>query len=362
MKISIGNNRFVRCFKNYINLKVSNSGNTPAENVSAIINLPAPIVIKSSSHTYTNLGNNTLKFSLGNLPAGQSVHITLEDSVSCQSVLGETFQTRAYAYTTTGCIYPELSSDTAYASNTIVGSYDPNDKHVYPSAFNFKDYNSEKKTVDFTINFQNTGNAEAYKVVVTDTISDKLDFTGFQENAVSHKAVKKVISSNPLVIQWVFDNINLAAKSVNEKASMGYISFSLPVKEGLTNNTKIENRAAIYFDYNDPIITNTASVIISDTVNTEVFILNNQENLSAGNFSANVFSPNPVIEKSKINLPAGIDFPVELTIFSNSGKLVKSQRIENSATTFDKENLTEGIYHFVISNDKESFSGNILVE
>ena len=44
----------------------------------------------------------------------------------------------------------------------------------------------------------------------------------------------------------------------NESLSHGFVRFKVKQKPGNTIGTIIENRAAIYFDYNAPVITNTA--------------------------------------------------------------------------------------------------------
>jgi hypothetical protein len=66
-------------------------------------------------------------------------------------------------------------------------------------------------------------------------------------------------------ILFRFQNINLAASSVNEPASHGYVSFRIRLRPNLPVGTVIENTGHNYFDFNAPVSTNT-------TVNTITII------------------------------------------------------------------------------------------
>ncbi len=46
--------------------------------------------------------------------------------------------------------------------------------------------------------------------------------------------------------------------------SQGYFKFRIPLSEGLPNMTEVENTAAIYFDLNPPVITNTTNLLLVD--------------------------------------------------------------------------------------------------
>jgi hypothetical protein len=59
------------------------------------------------------------------------------------------------------------------------------------------------------------------------------------------------------VLQWTFNNIMLADSFSNEEASHGFITYTVNQVADLTDGSQITNSAAIYFDSNEPVITNT---------------------------------------------------------------------------------------------------------
>ncbi len=142
----------------------------------------------------------------------------------------------------------------------ILDSYDPNDKQVVP--FGLTNQNLIEKTteLDYTIRFQNTGTIEAVNIVVLDTLSEFLDIETIRLGMVSHD-YKLLIDgdADTRVLRFQFDNINLPDSNTNEPASHGFIKFKIKQKANNRIGTVIKNRAAIYFDFNSPIITNTIS-------------------------------------------------------------------------------------------------------
>ena len=60
--------------------------------------------------------------------------------------------------------------------------------------------------------------------------------------------------------------------SLNELKSIGFVKFRVKPLTTITNGTTINNKASIYFDFNEPILTNTAITKISSIVVTPVKI------------------------------------------------------------------------------------------
>jgi hypothetical protein len=56
---------------------------------------------------------------------------------------------------------------------------------------------------------------------------------------------------------FTFENILLPDSTTNFEGSLGHVYFQVKPRAGLVPGTVIENTAAIYFDFNAPIITNT---------------------------------------------------------------------------------------------------------
>ncbi len=147
---------------------------------------------------------------------------------------------------------------------TIVDSYDPNDKRVQPQGTTASRYTPTGTALDYTIRFQNTGTDVAYTVVVVDTLSDHLDLATLRMGLVSHSYKLLVSGGQKPVLTFVFDNINLPDSNRNEALSHGYIKFSITPKSTIAPATVIENRADIFFDYNPAVRTNTVTNTIFD--------------------------------------------------------------------------------------------------
>ncbi|MBZ0207462.1 MAG: FG-GAP-like repeat-containing protein [Flavobacteriales bacterium] len=135
-------------------------------------------------------------------------------------------------------------------------SYDPNDKLVDPKGTGPLGIIAlDMDHLDYTIRFQNTGNAPAYDVVLRDQLDPALLQDAVQVLGYSHAPSR--ISIEPggeLVVE--FRGIALPDSGANRADSQGFFSFRVGVVPGQPNATIIANQAAIYFDLNTPVITN----------------------------------------------------------------------------------------------------------
>ena len=113
--------------------------------------------------------------------------------------------------------------------------------------------------IDYTIRFQNTGTDTAFNVVLSDTLAGELLLNTLQVTASSHTC-KATVKDN--IVFFEFLNILLPDSNVNEIKSHGFVSFRIKPHPSVPSGTTINNKAAIYFDYNTPVITNTAGTFI----------------------------------------------------------------------------------------------------
>jgi surface protein len=159
--------------------------------------------------------------------------------------------------------FPNLDNiSTSTACAEIRDSYDPNDKKVIPSGVTAQKIVEKDQEVEFQVRFQNTGSDVAYKVVVRDTLDLNLDIATIRTINTSHTGTVSMEGVGQGVVIWTFENINLPAKSVDEVGSNGMITFRIRMKPNLVIGTVIKNKAAIYFDFNSPIITNETLIRI----------------------------------------------------------------------------------------------------
>lgn len=139
-------------------------------------------------------------------------------------------------------------------------SYDPNDKQVSPSFADFDNYTLFSDTMVYTIRFQNTGTDTAFTVRLEDILNSNLDWTSLRVISASHNY--EAILEEDGQLNFIFNDILLPPQIQNEALSHGFIKFAIQAKDGTPENTEINNTAAIFFDFNPPIITNTVNNIL----------------------------------------------------------------------------------------------------
>lgn len=220
------------------------------------------------------------------------------------------------------------------------GAYDPNNIIPSPGIIYTPD-NINPEPITYVINFQNTGNGEAYNVRVNDTIASNLDMATFEVLESSHN-MNTIIRPGG-VVDFMFPNIMLPDSNANEPASHGYIVYRIKPTGTLPLNSVVNAKVDIYFDYNPPITTNTGTTVVMDPV-------------SVAEEADRLFSifPNPANGMVYIQ-PNGSyqNDKLTLRIFSADGRLVKEEVLQpKNQYAIDISKLSNGIYNIVLSNGK----------
>lgn len=221
------------------------------------------------------------------------------------------------------------SNDAYTITRTVVNSYDPNDKLAITSsqlsgAYYFLDVDTY---IDYTVRFQNTGTAEAINVEVTDTISALLNMVSLELLGASHAYTAEIRTGR--VLAFTFTNINLPDSTTDLAGSQGFVSFRLKPVSGLPVLTQIDNEADIFFDFNDPIRTNTATLITEFTVGV------NELTHTIG------LRPNPTRDHLTVDLPTGI---ARVEVIAMDGRVLQHMAARNSSLRLDVADLPTGSY------------------
>lgn len=226
---------------------------TTTENGIVEYSYPAGMSLTNSTVTPSSNVNNKLTFNVGSLTPGASGSIYLTMSTPSSYTLGSIKCDTAIILTIAGDI--DVANNTSYDCDSVVSSWDPNDKMANPSGLGPNgNINPATKEINYLINFQNEGNWRTYRVRVEDEIDPSFDINSLMIGDASHE-YRLVKSGRKLT--WHFDNIELTPKSQNEKLSKGYIQYTLKLNNNLPLGTQLKNTAYIYFDANPAIITNT---------------------------------------------------------------------------------------------------------
>lgn len=153
---------------------------------------------------------------------------------------------------------PNTANNTMTVEVEVVGSYDPNDKQGLSSGGGPSQYIlNEDAWLDYTVRFQNTGTAPAQTVVIRDTIDADLAIASIQILGASHAFTPSIGDERELVI--TFNNIDLPDSTADLLGSQGFISYRIKPNSDIAVGDLIENTAAIHFDLNPAIITNTVT-------------------------------------------------------------------------------------------------------
>lgn len=152
---------------------------------------------------------------------------------------------------------PDLTpaDNIATVKQVIRGSFDPNDKTENHGGQITATQVANGDYLTYTIRFQNTGNDTAFNVYIRDTLDSKLDWNTMQVLTSSHDYQMIMDGANKCL--FAFNNIKLVDSITNEPGSHGYIVYRIKPRQNVQIGDIIKNSAAIYFDYNLPIFTNT---------------------------------------------------------------------------------------------------------
>jgi uncharacterized repeat protein (TIGR01451 family) len=208
-----------------------------------------------------SVNGNSVYMSFQNLLPGETRAYFINLLSPSVDYIGETVNTTAYVY---GYFEGELA---AYGEHEfpleITCAYDPNDKQAFPIGYTDQHLLLQETEQEFLIRFQNTGNAPAQNIRIQDTLDVNFDIESFRLIANSH-SVMTTINPETRLIDFYFENIQLPDSVNNEPASHGLISYKITPLPNLPVGTVLENTAYIYFDNNDPIITNTTWTTIHE--------------------------------------------------------------------------------------------------
>ncbi len=218
-----------------------------------------------------------------------------------------------------------------------VGSFDPNDKQGFPKGVFAEHYIPRETEIEYLIRFQNTGTDTAFNIVILDTLSPSLDWASLRPGSSSHPYAFSL--AGPGVAQFVFQNIMLPDSNINEPASHGFIKFAIKPRKDLPNQTTIENDAAIYFDFNEPVITNSTRHTVG-----EQYLSVSGSALRPG-IELVVF-PNPTATKAVFSIQSRSTEQGMMYLYNLQGRQVRTQPFGANTFEFDATGLVPGVYLF----------------
>lgn len=326
----------------YINL---NNPGTLTASGTVCLALPAPLNFVNSVPS-GSISGDTICMPYSNLAPGASLTMIVNFYTPPTLPLGSLLTAWLDASISGGTdVNP--SCNTQFYTRVATGSYDPNDKSVSPAGEN----QSGEITVDqdeftYLIRFQNTGTGPAVNIIITDTLTPLLDMTTFEMLNASHAYDVELLSGN--ILRWKFNNIMLPDSGSNEPASHGHVQFRIKTLATPVVGQVIENIANIYFDFNEPVITNAAS-------NLYIGYLSNGEELAESTLQV---YPNPAGEWIRLQLPESSISTYAL--YDVSGRLITSSSAQG-AVVISTSMLENGMYFIRSSNNGKISTAKFIV-
>ncbi|MBL7914797.1 MAG: T9SS type A sorting domain-containing protein [Bacteroidia bacterium] len=323
-------------------LNYSNLGNTAL--IPTIVFYPDNNVsFVSASITPTTITPDSVVFVLGTMNPFQSGQITITVNVNTGLPIGTLINSGAMILPIVNDVNPGCNS--SFWEVFTIGSYDPNDILVNRSFI----YDYEMPVppdLEYIIRYQNTGNDTAFTVKILNPLdTNRLDLSTLEMVATSHPAdIRFVYHERNL--EFVMNNILLPDSNINEPMSHGFVRYRIKPKSTVTIGDSIQNFAAIYFDFNNPVITNTAV--------TKIIQPTGVQEIPQGNIS--IF-PNPTNNKFTIRLTESAENLTEVNVFNLYGQEVKAFKIAPTHTAeIDISDLAQGVYFIQLNNSNQLIS------
>lgn len=206
----------------------------------------------------------------------------------------------------------------------VRGSYDPNDITAFPGGDVETSALAPDGSLDLTyrIRFENTGNIATEFLRVESAFNPLLRPETFRLGATS--APCEVRFPKTGMVEFVFPSYRLEATAVDSVAAQGFIFYQLRSQQGLTAGDTLTNQAAIYFDFNPPIITNVARTLIKETVGTHEPMLNDEPNFQLW--------PNPAASGQTVRFSGDLPANEIWRLYSADGKALSSGRVSDGIT------------------------------
>lgn len=230
----------------------------------------------------------------------------------------------------------------------LTAAFDPNDKNGFPAGVGPDSFIPPYQEISYRIRFQNTGNDTAFNVFILDTLDHNvLDIETLKIGTASHEVETNISGAG--ILRFDFKNILLVDSLTNEEDSHGFVNYTISPIKDLQDYSIINNRASIYFDFNEPIITNTTQhtilqesyELVSNTIEPELTDIGKQIKIT----------PNPTLDRITLMKQNHPDIPWEYSIYNCLGEKLLEGEIRNQELSIDLPN-SKGIYIVELRNGK----------
>jgi len=187
--------------------------------------------------------------------------------------------------------------------------------------------------IEYSIHFRNNGQGEIVNIRIADTLSEMLMHNTAHLITSSHPCTF-IIDENGL-LTVIFSDIFLPDSASAGNECYGYFTYSIRTRNDLQVHDVIENKAYLYYDFNEALITNTVINIVDETTGIH-------EKATSGI----VIYPNPATNNITLNAAAGVYY----CIINFTGKILLNGCLSYNIQEINISHLSPGCY-FLMLND-----------
>ncbi len=335
----IGNNTLLQ-------LHYTNPGTEPIA-ATLTLDIDAEQSFVSASVDPTTVNGQQVSWDLGILAPGSNGHIAATIHTAITTSPNAPLASTATLVVAENDV--EMSNNVDVLQGIATTSFDPNDKQVSTMSISPEEV-SEQKSLEYTIRFQNTGNAPAVNVVIKDSLDADWDLSTFEMVGATHPFTLTV--SNEVAI-WTFANIMLPDSSNDPLGSQGSLHYRMAPKSTLLLGDQLSNRADIYFDHNEPVLTNTTVTTVE--LNTGL--------IQGERVTSLVVSPSPSTGVIGLRWSSGeFDRPL-LHVLDALGRQVHMQRLGfQGHGSVDLAHLPDGSYTLLLQGNERTAWSRVVIQ
>lgn len=230
---------------------------------------------------------------------------------------------------------------------TIVDSIEQYYKQAFPVGYSNAHYITPNDEILYRINISNTDFLYPRNITIKDTLSPFLDISTIKPLTASRPYKWKILEGN--IIEITFENIYLT-NIANSRSSQLFVDFKIKQQANNPLGTIINNKAAIYFDRNAPIITNT----VFHTIDENFMIFTALPTVEQGDALSIKAFPNPFDQATTLQVEGNQTYEVlHLQVYNSLGQLVGQATNQNGTPQihFQRKNLETGIYFYRLEGD-----------
>lgn len=317
-------------FDNQVYLRCENYGTTEVD-ATLTLTFDADQSWLGSSVTPASQTGNAATWSFPAMPIGSVQQIVVDLNTAANVPLGTSI---VHTLIADPVVSDETALDnTATCTDSVVGSYDPNDKLLSPARLTPDEVAAGSTPIEYTIRFQNTGTFHAERVVILDTLSNDLQWESMTFVASSHDQHWYITDG---VLHVIHNDINLPDSTTDEPASQGFFTFRMLPKTNLGDGSVITNIAHIVFDFNEPIITPPAVF----TVDVDAAVSEVQGTRTV------LLSPNPAHDRIQVRMAAA---GTALYVITDLLGRTRSTGLLQPDGWIDVGSLTDGVYFLEVA-------------